>query len=1087
MKIDRKIISRSPKFPLVDENEFISKNTLCKKLFKIILLLVLLTSSVLTPSSPAIAKPNSYKFVVIADPHISDRENMKRDGRLIDSVKWINENLAQDINFVVVVGDIISGGDRAATKAKAILDELQVPYIPIIGDNEKENSESLHAFITLFHSHYRYLSTIFDDFEIPDEPENGSYINNLSFVHKGVRYLAPDWSTSDQHATINNSFDWFKDQVNNGATKYENTIVNENIVVFSHIPMYDFPLPGNLEYESEQLIDKDIDALQEFIKTKKDDILANFAGHIHISVDNPEPGYGVITTGSIAEDKYCVFKKGAIGIDLCSEPTPLRLVTINLNELQILLSQGQYIINGYDVRGRPISVWQPPRYALGSFRVTYSSEIISPPPTGTRLNEFLNESTLLKINNANPLRKIGVAVNDRYDAANDQSLYVGPPGVLSNDMPVNGKLRVYYQTNGRQIYELGWDEDVWHNHHITADSTWPLPAGKSMAALAVNNAPQLYYASSDGHVHHLAWYVTDQAWHYERDITAQVGGPPPVDGTLTAVTVNDNPRLYYLAGDGYVHELAWVIDTWYYRNVTVDAGGPPAIAGSALGVSTITNDDPRVYYLAEGVGGLHVHELAWRSLTHVWYHGDLTAIVVGDSSPLDRRAQGGGTTRLGVMTANRYPRVAYLAAVNGETHVVEYYWDGAEYSYKYNDITQLTSSGIAQPNPGSPLIATTVDKQGDPRLYYQGRVGNENYSHIYELGWYENRWNFRDVTGDGAGLSPNLDSLMATTAAGALPQVYYFNDRTIHQLAWNYPNNWQDMNLMTDLAWPTAIFDSPLSAIMVKERLLSTKLISDVAHGKLDFYEDGSFIYSPEAGFTGRDSFTYVASTDFTESALATVALDVTGECFPVNNNLIRNFCFDDGGTEWRFYHNDESAKAGAFTLSVDKPFAGTAAAMITLRASGSNVQFYQTDLALVPKTTYELAFAAYADGGEDMRVFLHQHGAPYTNYGLRANVVPLEPHWKYFTYTFTTPDRLVMNDARLRFWFAPYAQAGTVYHIDRVLLRKTSDIYGPVEPLVASTLDEDFERELLAGAEVPDEPAIEEQLHLYLPLVANE
>ena len=28
------------------------------------------------------------------------------------------------------------------------------------------------------------------------------------------------------------------------------------------------------------------------------------------------------------------------------------------------------------------------------------------------------------------------------------------------------------------------------------------------------------------------------------------------------------------------------------------------------------------------------------------------------------------------------------------------------------------------------------------------------------------------------------------------------------------------------------------------------------------------------------------------------------------------------------------------------------------------------------------------------------------------------------------------VNDARLRFWFKPYAQAGTVYHIDKVVLR---------------------------------------------------
>jgi hypothetical protein len=69
-----------------------------------------------------------------------------------------------------------------------------------------------------------------------------------------------------------------------------------------------------------------------------------------------------------------------------------------------------------------------------------------------------------------------------------------------------------------------------------------------------------------------------------------------------------------------------------------------------------------------------------------------------------------------------------------------------------------------------------------------------------------------------------------------------------------------------------------------------------------------------------------------------------------------------------------------------------------------------------------------------------HNHDGTYTNYGLRSYRVDLQPYWKYFTTTFTTPNLSNMNDGRLRFWFAPFAKAGAVYQIDHVVLRPVSN-----------------------------------------------
>ena len=157
------------------------------------------------------------------------------------------------------------------------------------------------------------------------------------------------------------------------------------------------------------------------------------------------------------------------------------------------------------------------------------------------------------------------------------------------------------------------------------------------------------------------------------------------------------------------------------------------------------------------------------------------------------------------------------------------------------------------------------------------------------------------------------------------------------------------------------------------------------------------------------------------------------GECAPVEGNVVDNFCFADGNRPWKFRHFSQQ---GTFTRSRTDPFAGEFSAEIAIQSPNRNIQLYQHNIQLQPNTTYELSFAAYSSDGRNMSIWLHKHSKPYTNYGLAGQWVNLKPYWQEFTMTFTTPDLADMNNARLRFWFAPYTDAGTVYHIDRVVLR---------------------------------------------------
>lgn len=56
---------------------------------------------------------------------------------------------------------------------------------------------------------------------------------------------------------------------------------------------------------------------------------------------------------------------------------------------------------------------------------------------------------------------------------------------------------------------------------------------------------------------------------------------------------------------------------------------------------------------------------------------------------------------------------------------------------------------------------------------------------------------------------------------------------------------------------------------------LSVQLVSDVGNGSLNLATDGGFIYLPNAGFTGQDSFTYTANDAASTSNVATVSIGV--------------------------------------------------------------------------------------------------------------------------------------------------------------------------------------------------------------------
>ncbi len=151
--------------------------------------------------------------------------------------------------------------------------------------------------------------------------------------------------------------------------------------------------------------------------------------------------------------------------------------------------------------------------------------------------------------------------------------------------------------------------------------------------------------------------------------------------------------------------------------------------------------------------------------------------------------------------------------------------------------------------------------------------------------------------------------------------------------------------------------------------------------------------------------------------------------------SVVANSSFEGGTDNWTFYTNG----AGNFSTYPHHNTYGENCAKVSIITAGTNVQLHQSGLYLESYTTYTLAFQARSGTGHNMAVFLQKHTSPYNNFGLNNWVVDLTTEWQSFARTFTTTGfASATNDARLRFWFAPYDASGDEFFIDDVWFVKT-------------------------------------------------
>lgn len=252
-------------------------------------------------------QPPLFSFVALADPHITTSAQ-DNQARLAATVDWINDHRADHvIELVIILGDI-GWGEGGAARAKELLDALTVPYVPVIGDNEIQLG-SEQDFDTVFSPHYEGLAAELEGWSRATPRvynpviDDTSYLQNLSFSHRGVHFMGVDWCTrtlgailgeqAELHDFPGGTWPWFVDELEQASTAAS---LQESIVMASHHPMY--PMEIGAFSESEYA------AVAEVVEAHAGVVYASFAGHFHNDVHHVMPaGFELFLTDATWDDE----------------------------------------------------------------------------------------------------------------------------------------------------------------------------------------------------------------------------------------------------------------------------------------------------------------------------------------------------------------------------------------------------------------------------------------------------------------------------------------------------------------------------------------------------------------------------------------------------------------------------------------------------------------------------------------------------------------------------------------------------------------------------------------------------------------
>ena len=202
--------------------------------------------------------------------------------------------------------------------------------------------------------------------------------------------------------------------------------------------------------------------------------------------------------------------------------------------------------------------------------------------------------------------------------------------------------------------------------------------------------------------------------------------------------------------------------------------------------------------------------------------------------------------------------------------------------------------------------------------------------------------------------------------------------------------------------------------------------------GNIGTGETTSHLYNTAGIYTVILTVTDNNGNANSESTTVTVDPEPNSCVFAISNG-VSNGSFEDSLNDW-VYHNNGSGTASVSNID---PQHCDYVAKLDFNAAGSNVQLYQQTVALDAATDYTFSFVAKASTPRSIKVYLHKHTAPYSNYGINGFTANLTTEWQTFSYNFKSKGFTgSVNNGRLRFWLTT-AQPGDTMFFDDIIIKE--------------------------------------------------
>jgi large repetitive protein len=493
---------------------------------------------------------------------------------------------------------------------------------------------------------------------------------------------------------------------------------------------------------------------------------------------------------------------------------------------------------------------------------------------------FLNSPSGLVTVNVTPANDAPVAGNDTYSIDEDGTLNIAAPGVLGNDIDVEGNPltavlmsgplhgTLVLNANGSFSYTPeadygGADSFTYAAHDGAVASNLAVVA---ISVNATNDAPvaadDAYSVAEDASLDIEARGVLDNDTDPEKDPLTAVLVSPPAHGT---VTVNADGSFRYVPGGNYNGP-----DSFTYK--ANDGSADSNVATVSITVEAV-NDAP--------TAGDDSYSVAEDGTLTIDAPGVLGSDADVDGNPLTASVVSGPAH--GSLMLNADGSFTYTPAPN---------FNGIDgFTYKAND-------GTADSNLASVTITVTavndapvagndsysVDEDATLNVAAPGVLGSDTDIDGDSL-------NAVLVSGPSHGaLTLNTDGSFtytpATDFSGSDAFSYKANDGAAD-------SNVADVTIVVGSAndAPVAANDAftgsedvplniPAPGVLgndtdVEGGRLSAILVGGPSHGTLAMNADGSFSYTPALNYNGSDSFTYKANDGSLDSNIATVSLTI--------------------------------------------------------------------------------------------------------------------------------------------------------------------------------------------------------------------